>query len=131
MTTEHSDWATNCPEYKVTAVQVTPRHTRVATVEIDHPEHRLDALVRMANQIARQFAHQPDDDAVAAVAAHLTNFWEHDMRADLARAVDAGTATVDPRVAAAVARLSVVNGAPAGRQSGSEPVADQVEPVSL
>ena len=24
MTTEHSDWATNCPEYKVTAVQVSP-----------------------------------------------------------------------------------------------------------
>ena len=24
ITTEHSDWATNCPEYKVTAVQVTP-----------------------------------------------------------------------------------------------------------
>lgn len=24
VTTDHSDWATNCPEYKVTAVQVTP-----------------------------------------------------------------------------------------------------------
>ena len=24
ITTENSDWATNCPEYKVTAVQVTP-----------------------------------------------------------------------------------------------------------
>ncbi|MDO5603965.1 MAG: formate dehydrogenase subunit alpha [Paracoccus sp. (in: a-proteobacteria)] len=24
ITTDHSDWATNCPEYKVTAVQVTP-----------------------------------------------------------------------------------------------------------
>ena len=24
VTTEHSDWATDCPEYKVTAVQVTP-----------------------------------------------------------------------------------------------------------
>ena len=24
MTTEYSDWATNCPEYKVTAVQVAP-----------------------------------------------------------------------------------------------------------
>ena len=24
MTTEFSDWATNCPEYKVTAVQVMP-----------------------------------------------------------------------------------------------------------
>src|SRR5471030_2691330 len=24
VTTEHSDWATNCPEYKVTAVQISP-----------------------------------------------------------------------------------------------------------
>ena len=24
MTTEFSDWATNCPEYKVTAVQISP-----------------------------------------------------------------------------------------------------------
>ena len=24
ITTENSDWATNCPEYKVTAVQITP-----------------------------------------------------------------------------------------------------------
>ncbi|MDJ0919398.1 MAG: formate dehydrogenase subunit alpha [Woeseiaceae bacterium] len=28
VTTEHSDWATNCPEYKVTAVQVTPASHR-------------------------------------------------------------------------------------------------------
>ena len=29
VTTEHSDWATNCPEYKVTAVQVAPVHAAV------------------------------------------------------------------------------------------------------
>jgi formate dehydrogenase major subunit len=28
VTTEYSDWATNCPEYKVTAVQVTPAKHR-------------------------------------------------------------------------------------------------------
>jgi formate dehydrogenase major subunit len=27
VTTEFSDWATNCPEYKVTAVQVAPAPT--------------------------------------------------------------------------------------------------------
>jgi formate dehydrogenase major subunit len=26
LTTENSDWATNCPEYKVTAVQVALTH---------------------------------------------------------------------------------------------------------
>ena len=28
VTTEYSDWATNCPEYKVTAVQVAPASRR-------------------------------------------------------------------------------------------------------
>ena len=31
VTTEHSDWATNCPEYKVTAVQVELARTAVLT----------------------------------------------------------------------------------------------------
>jgi formate dehydrogenase major subunit len=35
VTTEHSDWATNCPEYKVTAVQVRLR--RPPTVAADEP----------------------------------------------------------------------------------------------
>jgi formate dehydrogenase major subunit len=33
VTTEYSDWATNCPEYKVTAVQVTPAKHRSAWQE--------------------------------------------------------------------------------------------------
>ncbi len=28
VTTEYSDWATNCPEYKVTAVQIAPASHR-------------------------------------------------------------------------------------------------------
>jgi formate dehydrogenase major subunit len=30
LTTENSDWATNCPEYKVTAVQVALTHPTAA-----------------------------------------------------------------------------------------------------
>jgi formate dehydrogenase major subunit len=99
VTTEHSDWATNCPEYKVTAVQVSPGRS-AATAEVEHPEHRLAALVRMANQIARQLAAEaPDhDSAVSAVATHLDKFWEHDMRVDLLHALEAGTVTVHPVV---------------------------------
>ena len=106
VTTENSDWATNCPEYKVTAVQVTPGRT-AATVELDHPEHRLGALVRMANQISRQWSADPTADAVAATAKHLETFWEHDMRVDLARAVESGSVTVDDVVVQAVQRLTV------------------------
>ena len=107
VTTEHSDWATNCPEYKVTAVQVTPGHS-AATVEIDHPEHRLGALVRMANQIARQFTNEPESVAIEAIATHLDSFWEHDMRLDLVDAIQAGTVTVDALVVKAVERLAVI-----------------------
>ena len=42
VTTEYSDWATNCPEYKVTAVQVTPAKHRSAWQQ----EYRERALVR-------------------------------------------------------------------------------------
>ena len=107
VTTQYSDWATNCPEYKVTAVQVSPGHS-AATVEIDHPEHRLGALVRMANQIARQFAADPAQHAVAGVAKHLDSFWEHEMRVDLARAIEAGSVTVDPIVVDAINSLAVL-----------------------
>jgi hypothetical protein len=49
----------------------------------------------------------PNADAVAATAYHLDRFWEHEMRVDLARALDAGTVTVDDVVAQAVQRLAV------------------------
>ncbi len=38
VTTEHSDWATNCPEYKVTAVQVEPA-TRLSSTDTERAEH--------------------------------------------------------------------------------------------
>jgi hypothetical protein len=62
----------------------------------------------MANQISRQMAADPSADVVASVANHLGKFWEHDMRVDLARAVDAGTVTVDDAVVRAIARLAAV-----------------------
>jgi formate dehydrogenase major subunit len=45
VTTEHSDWATNCPEYKVTAVEVrlTNRRSRWQdeTDELREETHRI------------------------------------------------------------------------------------------
>ncbi|MFY1670118.1 formate dehydrogenase subunit alpha [Plantactinospora sp. WMMB334] len=43
VTTENSDWATNCPEYKVTAVQVGLK-SPPAPVETAGAEHRLPAM---------------------------------------------------------------------------------------
>ena len=108
VTTEHSDWATNCPEYKVTAVQVSPGRSAATAQHEAHPEDRDRTLVRMANQIARQFAYEPEDDAVRAVADHLDKFWEHAMRADLSRYVAAGGTGVHPVAARAIASLPIV-----------------------
>jgi formate dehydrogenase major subunit len=41
VTTDNSDWATNCPEYKVTAVQVALAHPIVAAQE----GHALDGVL--------------------------------------------------------------------------------------
>jgi formate dehydrogenase major subunit len=38
VTTDYSDWATNCPEYKVTAVQVAPSNGPTAW-QRDYGDH--------------------------------------------------------------------------------------------
>ncbi len=46
VTTEHSDWATNCPEYKVTAVQVRARlHAGTSPESPSAPSDRVDSDV--------------------------------------------------------------------------------------
>src|SRR4029077_17838995 len=66
VTTENSDWATNCPEYKVPAVQADLAHPTVAGAKTT--ESMIPALAdemdgspeaRMANEIAAQFHHLP------------------------------------------------------------------------
>ncbi len=64
-----------------------------------------DKLVRMANQIGKFFASQPGGHAAAAIALHLTKFWEPRMRAAIVAHLDAGGADLDPDVRAAVELL--------------------------
>ena len=40
VTTDYSDWATNCPEYKVTAVELAPTSRSPVTDEEMHAEHQ-------------------------------------------------------------------------------------------
>ena len=42
-----------------------------------------DKLVTMANQIARAFAHEGEERAVACTRDHLVKFWPPSMRADI------------------------------------------------
>lgn len=60
------------------------------------------AVIRMGHDIARQFAHRPNDQAVEEVSAHLLKFWEPRMRAELRRSVTAGDPDTDPILAEAV-----------------------------
>jgi formate dehydrogenase subunit delta len=57
--------------------------------------------VRLANEIAIQFAHLPFDDGAARVAKHMRDFWEPRMLRALLAHIDAGGADLDPLAAAA------------------------------
>ena len=58
--------------------------------------------IRMGNDICRAFGHLPDDAATAAVAGHLTRFWDPRMRRAITERVREGHPDVDPLLAKAV-----------------------------
>jgi formate dehydrogenase subunit delta len=63
-----------------------------------------DKLVYMANQIGKFFASQGEEKAVAAVADHLTKFWDPRMRAAIREYVNGGGDQLTPFVLEAVRR---------------------------
>jgi formate dehydrogenase subunit delta len=74
--------------------------------------------VRLANDVAAQFAHRPLDDAAQAVAAHLRAFWEPRMRAALLEHVTAGGGGLAPvalRAASLLQAAGVVSTPGVGR----------------
>jgi formate dehydrogenase major subunit len=88
ITTEFSDWATNCPEYKVTAVEIAPSSQGPSELHLHQMrgDVQLASIVRMANQIA---ANVPTSAAPEhAVAHHIVQFWTPDMRERLAKEAD-------------------------------------------
>ena len=63
----------------------------------------LERLASMADQIARNFAVQGEDQAVAATAEHIRLYWDPRMKAQL---LAADRAALTPRVAAVAERLA-------------------------
>jgi formate dehydrogenase subunit delta len=62
----------------------------------------------MANQIATFFDSQKGEDAAEKTAQHLRDYWDPRMRAELARALEAGeTEALSPTARAAAERLEV------------------------
>lgn len=67
-----------------------------------------DKLVYMANQIAKFFGSQPEDEAIAGAADHLRKFWDPRMRAKIIAHLDGGGAGLDPLASKAIARLKTL-----------------------
>jgi formate dehydrogenase subunit delta len=63
--------------------------------------------VRLANEIAKQFAHRPPADAATAIANHLRAVWDPRMKKALLASVDAGDDELDPVAALAAEQLRV------------------------
>ena len=64
-----------------------------------------ERLVIMANQIARFFASQKHDEAVAGCADHIAKFWDPRMRSRIRDHLAEGGAGLDPLAREAVAAL--------------------------
>jgi formate dehydrogenase subunit delta len=60
---------------------------------------------RLGNDIARQFAHLPDEVAVAAIARHIETFWAPPMRDSLRELAAHDPDELDPLLASAAGLL--------------------------
>ncbi|MDE2183719.1 MAG: formate dehydrogenase subunit delta [Alphaproteobacteria bacterium] len=78
-----------------------------------------DKLVYMANQIAKFFAHEDEAQAVAAIADHLTAFWEPRMRAAILKHAASGGHGLDPRVRQALQHAAFRGGRANAERHGS------------
>ncbi len=61
--------------------------------------------VRLANEIAAQFAHRPPADAATAIANHMRIAWDPRMKKALIAHVEAGAEDLDPAAALAAQQL--------------------------
>ena len=105
VTTEYSDWATNCPEYKVTAVEVSPSSRGPVDVGEAAPTE-IDTLIRMGHEIARNNAALPHEEAVERVARHLRSFWAPAMIAELEAFAAIEPERLDPVLREALSELA-------------------------
>jgi formate dehydrogenase subunit delta len=62
-----------------------------------------EKLAYMTNQIARFFAHQPHDTAVASIADHLRRYWDPRMRSEIVAHLQ--VVQLDPAAREAVEQL--------------------------
>ncbi|MGW5188993.1 formate dehydrogenase subunit delta [Kribbella sp. NPDC004138] len=61
--------------------------------------------VRLANEIAAQFAHRTPDEAATAIANHLKAVWDPRMKQALITHASSGATDLDPTAALAAEKL--------------------------
>ena len=77
-----------------------------------HVMSTAERLAYMANQIARNLATMGEAKAVAALAEHLTRFWDPRMKAQIITMTQEQPERLSPMVAAAVAQMAQGRPAP-------------------
>jgi formate dehydrogenase subunit delta len=71
----------------------------------DHAADHLAKLAAMANQIGDFFKSYPDEEAVAAIADHINQFWTKRMREEFRTGFETDTAALSPLVRQARAKV--------------------------
>jgi formate dehydrogenase subunit delta len=61
--------------------------------------------VRLANEIAAQFAHRSPTEAATAIANHIKTVWDPRMKQALVDHADSGATDLDPAAALAAQKL--------------------------
>lgn len=64
--------------------------------------------VRLANEIAAQFAHRSPADAATAIANHMKAVWDPRMKQALINHVNSGGTDLDPAAALAAQQLQAL-----------------------
>ena len=107
ITTDYSDWATNCPEYKVTAVEISPSLQGPGELIETHisGDPQLESIIRMANQIAANVPVQSAPEI--QIAHHLVQFWTPAMIDRLRNDVD--HSLLSPLIVRAIEITSMAN----------------------
>jgi len=81
LTSDYSDWSTETPEYKVTAVNIrkVEKNKKESSAEYKLTESYNDEVLRMFNDIVLIFKDYPEDIAVQEIIAHIKKYWEQNL----------------------------------------------------
>jgi formate dehydrogenase subunit delta len=80
---------------------------------------KIEALVKMANEISYFFEGEAGKDAPAAVATHLRRYWEPRMRKDILKHYDLNAGEGLEEVALKAVAILAAERQPAGTSAGT------------